>query len=507
MRNFVRWIAIWVASVAWPLATIATGAEPPWELDPYRARVFVAIEPDVIWSKERQSDFERDLSHRAAATMGGLGEISVTRAPDELNREVFRNSRSWDDAFGRVWEEAAAKEASDDLDKPDKIVVLRLDESGECWQSRARIWDRATRAWSVATIRKSRRGESLAASAWTAAAAVWAPHARIERVSPETILLRPRGLAIPPSDAAWRPIHEGDAYRVFRKSAPDSGDLASYQPIDGTWLVVDRPLEDGRAECKLVSRYQDPLADVSNLDLALGVPAVFSATRLRILNDESEFDDQPLAGLRIVRWPLAGGPPIELGTTDIEGGIELAASDGLSNYGFFWGNHELGRVPLLPGAAKVSELRLLLEPTLLTALDVGASLDRALVDLVAERQAYAARVRRKVSLGAFADAESLLAEARSLPSAKSFQERIDAEQKRWVDSAPDQQREISAIFSELSASAARFLDSKEWDRLAALIASKGQPEVPAATAPAAPTAESPANPAPIAESSPKPTAP
>jgi hypothetical protein len=126
----------------------------------------------------------------------------------------------------------------------------------------------------------------------------------------------------------------------------------------------------------------------------------------------------------------------------------------------------LARLPLLPGTAPSLTAAILDDDRRLEVEGLITGLQERFVDLLARRQALAARVRARIDADKLDEAKTLLEELRLLDTVQGrIYEQLPLQRRAIVAPDPQVQRKIDKLFDDTQQVVMRFLASGEVEQL------------------------------------------
>ena len=445
------------------LAIVLLGAAAPsalhaftvWELDPYRVQIYYSTPAGPEWTARRDASFGDDLVRRCKATMSGVWKLTVTRAPEEITR-LMDQPLHRDELEGPPLA----------MKPPDKLLLLRIALAPGGFSIEAREWDMASSAWGPTISRGAPSASRVAQEAKLALIAAFSPLARLEKLEADMAQVSVRAGDSIPRDVTFKLVKPGDALRLVRR-VPDS-QRESRGPTDWVWLTVES-VDGPRATCRAHGSSTNAIRpEQSDAWIALRTSPARTASDLRLVSIGN--GGRPLAGFEVFAMAPGETAPRALGLTDAEGHLRIAPdAAALRLVTIRSGGRTLTGFPLAFGLRRRVDVRLHVDDQWLRAQAVTTSLEFALTDLVAARQVLVARVQARLAERAFAAADKLVAEIRSLTTLVQFSQRLQEDQKPIFSTDPALQKQIERMFDELRSVATKHLDPSKIDVLAAEI--------------------------------------
>ena len=157
---------------------------------------------------------------------------------------------------------------------------------------------------------------------------------------------------------------------------------------------------------------------------------------------------------------------MSLGVTNERGTVILpAASQQWQLLYVRHGDRVMARLPIISGASDQYTVELPSDDVRLAAAGFLGTFRQEMIDTVARRQILAARIRRLMATGKFDEAQSLLVELRSLPTAGEFTKRLNEAQIALRADDGRSQQLIEQMFAQTRQMLAQYLDPGEVDAL------------------------------------------
>lgn len=434
-------LLVWMGSLATARQCWGQAA---WEYTPYQARIWVALAPVPALPSALVEKFREHAPARAAAVFGSFLEVDLVQAPRAVTGELLKNL----DSLTADQVVAAASEA--DL-AADKIYLTAITFSAAQFQVRCREFDCRTRQLGPPSESTCATSGALSLALWDGVRACFTPLARIEQVTPQSIVARLRagGLisgdsspALVQPDMVLRPILR----RNDRHGQPVTGGI---QPIGWTYLTVQER-HGAVIECVQRSGYAAaiPARGSPRLErLALLIKPTHSSTEL-VLRSRTEVA-KPLVGYEVHRRQGNSNQTERVGVTDHQGALQLPGQPGaLESYLVKSGKQLLARLPVVLGAEKQLTAFIVDDDPRLAAEGYLAALSSRALDLVARREILAARIRSRLQTGQPKEAQQLLDEFRRLPSRTELSRDLDRQRQQWSSADKATQLRIVQLFSD-----------------------------------------------------------
>lgn len=444
------WIAAWIAMIASPLLAVAkTSDEPrPWELDPYRIMVYVAVADDSHLDQQYTGRLFSRLENRTWEIAGSAWKCSIQTVPDSLRELVI----------GRLPEIPLAEiERRHELllEQYDKILLVRIGQNRK-WEVSLRELDCRTRMWGQVHSSSFGQVELLDNELIRLMFDRVAPITMIGNVDRDDVVLEPKAdmlleeerlkrieiqdravsltnlagaelTADEQFDAAWLNVasprmpcqsEAGDAFFPIIRRNDRKGQLMAggIMPLEWTYVsVVDK---DWRGLVgKLSSGFGNPLGGRKSIRMqryAIGTRPQKPLTRL-IIADKSP-SARPLEGYEVYSKDSGqDGDTVFVGTTDHRGMVEVgpAESGKLRILYVRSGGNLLARLPMVPGMYEELSARVPDDTRRLEAEGFVIGWRDKLIDTIAMRQVLGVRVRKELKDGDLEAADRWLSQLKT----------------------------------------------------------------------------------------------
>ncbi len=390
-----------------------------WEFSPYRVLVYVKSTASPRAAPLRLAEFAAALDSEREKQLGGIWKLTVSAAPAKL---------PWD--LPGEPQRVTADQLAVSPNSQDKVLLLGIDGAAAETVLTVRELDVRTGLWGATTTTLVPPAERVPAAALRALWDAFSPLVRIDDIADTGVTCRIRGGGLLPSGKGPELLKPGDVLLPIVRHFDAQGETVKggVFPVAWTWLSVESA-EAGLARCSLSTGVQEPLALVYDgrteyLGLTVRTRAA-DATEL-VVHARGP-GDKPLEDLEILARIGKDKQPQPIGRTDARGAVKIESPkiELLTLY-VRSGSDLLARVPLVPGV----------EPTLALAVDDNgrradsgrfiASLDSALLDIIAQKSMLALRINREFAGHEFDKVEKTFGELKALPTAEAFSAAMDA---------------------------------------------------------------------------------
>lgn len=433
----------------------------PYEYDPYRVVIWVAIEPSPLLPTGAQQVAHR-LASQADQAFGAAWDVQGVACPMALARRVAL-------AETVSWEEISSDKAVASADKL-MLVALQATAGGGA-RAVVHEFDCRSRSVGEAITRAADQPENACAAALSALVAAFSPLVRLEGIENNQQLTRLRaGGLIVSEEESPAAIKPGDLLvpvvrRNDRNGEPRVGGL---QRLPHTYLeVVARNGFD--IPCNVHSGLRGAIPPKGNRieRFALRIRPQERGTRLVLKARDS--DPPELVDYEVLaRSPNTKNEPQLVGITDLRGAVQVPLKDEpLTMIYIRHGEQMLARIPLVPGLVEEQTIVLSSDDQRLLAESYYVAMQSTLMDLVARREVLAARIRLRLDNDDVKGAQDMLTELRTMTSRADLLKQLESQQLTYKSADKSLQFKVDKMFGELRKLLGKHLDPKLVDDLAA----------------------------------------
>ncbi len=306
---------------------------------------------------------------------------------------------------------------SDTIEHHDKLFVVHVETAEIPWTLSVVELDCLMRHFSIAHRFEVARPERLPEAIGRAVTAVFAPTIRIEDAGQKTAdgLVRAAGLITAETSPAK--VEPGDFFVPMIRKNDRNGDPIGVGPLDWAYLHV-KEIAGARLKLDYHAGKAGGLQGRRNKRLFR------TATRVRPFLDETTVrlhaqrdPSTPLVGYEIYERQLDSPEMTFVGRTDWDGRIPIEKTDTTMRLLYVKnGGAVLARLPVVPGQSELEVADLVGDDQRLRAEAYIKGVQNSILDLVAIRQLFAARVRNRIEKGELDQAKELLESLRKEPS-------------------------------------------------------------------------------------------
>lgn len=436
----------------------------PFEYDPYRVRLWIAVEPVPQLGLVESRDFARQLARRADSAFGATWQVLSEVAPPSISRRASLHPEQLtaDDLFA-----ADAKLADDD-----KCMLVALNATQEGYQLVARELDCRSRSWGEPVTQTFAQLDQATEIATHAICLAFAPVVRIEIVDGDKAVTRLRAGGLIVGDDSPAAIEAGALLQPVLRRNDRYGKAAggAIQRLPFTYLQVTAR-QGYRVECDIHSGVRGAIGGrgARTEKLALLVRPQARGTRLVLMSKAKP--PAPLVDYQILtRLPVSKNDPTPLGFSDSSGGIDIPLGKSPLQLVYVrHGQQMLARIPIVPGLVPRQTLSLTDDDPRLAAEGYFVSMQNNVMDVVARRELLAARIRARLEKRDFEKAQQMLQELRALTGRADLLRQVEQQQSRFAAGDKAVQNKVDKMFAELRKLLAKHLDPKLVDQVAAEI--------------------------------------
>ncbi len=453
-------------------ATSSTQAQSLWEVSPYRIEVWVALQPhprvDPAWQQQLPAEIQRLAENR----IGSVWTLNARATPEEHLGDVLRGSSLDLEQLRQLNEEP--------LQNVDKLMLVVVQNDSRGYRLTVREFDLNTRQSAGPQSLTVADGQMLGSAALDLMCDVFVPVVRIERIEDTTVIAAVRGGALErpeQSTRRWRlptQVQVGDVLQPLLLRTDRNGRIGPDGVKLVEWTVLIATERTGSSlTCEFHSGYRQPFSTRRSSRLqqmAYRVKPQLESTTLKLINRRTP--DEPLVG-----YEVYGRPPDDeqatklIGRTDWNGELTIDRDPAQPVQVLFVRNGQqvLGKLPIVPGAQALlvaplrnDDLRLEAEGFLLGVQD-------SLVDLVAQREVLAARIRREIESGELDKADELLRQLRRLDTQEDFARRVQQRKQTLSSGDAQVQQKIDELFAQTRSLLGKYLNQEQVDALSRAI--------------------------------------
>lgn len=438
----------------WQRAAKAAEVSEVWEGQPYQIEASLAIEAPGDLRAQLERDLPGFLRKRASTAIGSVWRLQAEPADGALRHAVLRGVDRLSD-----------EDLPEAKDTEDKRLLLAIRATPWGYEISAREFDRYLHRWGPPLRRTVRQRDAVPEQLFALAERAVAPLAYFTPSSsdPERVSIELRGADLPPAgagDFAW--LVPGDALQplLVRKNRDGSVALGGVATIPWTYIEVVEPA-DKPAELtgRIRSATAHPLGGRRGRveAVAIGMRNYRAATTLELRARDEQ--DKPLAGYEVFVQNDGDKQLQRIGKSDARG--EVRVEPGQSAVRSLYLQNDgvtLARLPIVPGAEPRVTVHLPDDEMRLRAAARLSAIREDIVDVVARRTIFMARVRQQIAEKNFDEARQLLSALEELPGTLQFRRDIERSAQLMRTRDPQVQRRIDKLFSDTRNALGKFLN-------------------------------------------------
>ena len=346
----------------------------------------------------------------------------------------------------------------DAVETYDKIFIARVTTQGIPIEVDVVEFDTLMRHFGPVANAQASTLQSLPAAVGQGLTKAFAPVVRIENAGQKSAvgLLRAGGL-IRERDRATSPaaIRVGDVLEPMTRKDDRNGNPIMIGPMDFAFLLVDALTgHEGRnVEMKFFAGRAGGLQGRKNkrtFRMALKVRAFEPSTMVRLhLQKKSDF---PLIGYELYDKDLDSTNMTFIGRTDWNGRLLVEKTDKPLRLLYVKnGGAVLARLPIVPGLYPTAVADLSGDDMRLQAEAYIRGVQNSIIDLVAIRELFKARIRLRLERGEMKKAEELLNALRDQPSSEKLYDEVGKKHAVFINQLgsgnANQRRKVDEMFS------------------------------------------------------------
>jgi hypothetical protein len=447
-------IAWAVAATCWAVVGRAAELEDVWESRPYRIHATLAIDAPGDLAEQLASQLPVYLQDRANTSIGVVWRQKTDLATGKFRQQLLENLDA-----------VTAEDVADWPPDEDKRLLLSLRATPWGYHLAAREFDCYVQRWGATIRRTTRQRDALPEVLFQLVRQAVAPlaHVRPDPDHPQQVLLELRGSDLPAAgpDFAW--AEPGAVFLPILRRTTRDGLLVAEgaRTVPWTFFEVLQSADPPQVSGRIRSASQRPLGIRRGRieQVAIGLRADPGESTVRLLSRADP--DKALVGYQLFAQNVDEQPTRPLGVSDAAGDVTVSAGKSAVQILLVKsGDVLLARLPIVPGAEDRVVVRLPDDGVRLRAAARLAALREDMIDLVARRNIFMARVRQEIEEKNFDQARELLDSLDELPGHTQFSQSLEREATRHRTSDLQVQRRIDQLFSQTRAALGEFLDPR-----------------------------------------------
>jgi hypothetical protein len=450
-----------LGAAAFSLAVVACAAGPAkyWDIDPYRIHATLAIDAPGELADELAAELPQYIETRAASSVGAIWRLQLELSTGAARRRLLGGM----DALGDEELSAATTAA-------DKLVWLSIRATPWGYELAGREYDRYVQRWSATLRSGTRQRDALPEQLFALLRRVVAPLAQfqVDSEDDDRVVLTMRGAALPCRSADFQWTSSDEVFQPILRRTTREGELVEngIQAVPWTYIEAIDEGESQSAAGRLAGRVHSgtrrPLGvrrrgRIEQVAIALRADPQTAVARMRSRSEP----DKPLTGYEVFVQNTNEAATHLIGLSDERG--EIRIEPGPTPIRLLYvksGGELLARLPVVPGIDDQLDVPLVDDEPRLRAAARMAAMREDLVDLVARRNIYMARVRQQIEEKNWPRARQLLESLDELPGRAQFNQLLSREARLHRANDKQVQRKIEQLFSATQTVLSQFLDPR-----------------------------------------------
>jgi hypothetical protein len=460
-KSFTRWLS--------ERDALSAAQKRAWEFRPYRVAVWLCLDGSPQLSSALP-DLIEELNLRAEVIDPSGWNMHFGEAPSQFRMMFLEHLAAPEKCVG--FEKLPV------LGSYDKLMVVCLSTNSEALKVAVRECDLTTLQWGPIQYRQAGYFSQLASLTMRSIQQAFMPLSRIERVelkAAETaVFLKVRAVEscrrlVLDETRQWK-VAENVGSPVFIQSADRflpvirhtdrEGKLLKLQPLESTFLQINKITDDRQVICRVTSSQLAPMAGRRSRTaerLALVIRPTSRPTTLVVKSRDAS--KTPVNGIKIYSTKPTN-KEVEfkaqkqeyLGKTDWQGRIEIPPHpDGIRMLVLGRGGKGLLRLPIIPGLFDEMTVDIPNDEASLYADGVFRAFESEILNLIIQRDVLEAEINSLLQKDDVAGANEKLKAYRALESPNDLKFRLASEKTQLEEAATQRQRlAIQKRFEELS---------------------------------------------------------
>jgi hypothetical protein len=449
--KLLGWLA--VAAAMWTGVGHAADVADVWEGQPYRIEARLAIDAPGDLADQLAADLPAYLNDRVHTSIGIVWRLKTELATGPLRHKLL----------GGV-DQFTAEDVADAAPDEDKRLLLTVRATPWGYELAAREYDRYVQRWGTTIRRTTRQRDALAEQLFDLARQAVAPlaHVRPDPSDPQQVVFELRGSDLLPSGSDFVWAQPGDVFQPILRRTTRDGLLVSGGVADMPWTfleVIEPPAGAVQPIGRIRSATQRPLGVRRGRveQVAIGLRNDPGESTLELQSRVES--DKRLVGYEVFAQNVDEKPMRPLGASDAAGEVTVSPDKSAVQMVFVKSDGVfLARLPIVPGAATRVAVPLPDDDMRLRVAARLAAFREDMIDLVARRNIFMARVRQEIEERNFDRARVLLESLDELPGQTQFNLTLDREAQRLRTKDLQVQRRIDQLFAQTRMALGKFLD-------------------------------------------------
>lgn len=463
-----------------------------WQYSPYKVDVWFATDESpelgplfqqrlarsIVWRSEQVDLSGWVVKAIPVASNADADETDVAASQSlsiGLNNQLRANMLHGLERFVPT-EDASLEQVTANLDKVFLVAVKKIGLG--LFQVEVREFDCRTLIWGNTHLGQCHQTVEIPGLVYRLITSAFSPLARVEAVEGKIATLRLKGAGLslilgengkmqPNRNSPIWP-RELDVFVPLVRRVDQSGTVkdGGVTVIDWTFLTTQSN-EGVIVKCDIHSAMRTPLGGRSSRrteKLALAVRPAGPATALTLTSRDEK--PRPLAGLRIYSVDLAQDDSELIGKTDWNGQLAIEANESpLRILYVLSGQRRLARLPVVPGYYDTLTAQMYDDEMRLRAEGIIRRMQNDLMDLVAQREIMAMRIRTAIGKKDMEEAKALFDEFSAFESRADYETKLDSQERLCQSKDEREQEKIDIMFNDLRKNVMLHLTKKLGDSL------------------------------------------
>lgn len=335
------------------------------------------------------------------------------------------------------------------IDKNDKLFIVHVESTRLPWVISVVEIECLMRSFSSVHRVECNDPAFLAASVGRAITEAFAPTVRIEDAGLKNAEGLVRGFGLITDETSPGLVKVNDFFVPMIRKNDRNGDPIAIGPLDWAYLQV-KELNGARVKMDFHAGKSGSLQGRQNkrtFRTATRVRPIGDATVIRLHAQRNP--DSPLVGYEFYERAIDSKEMTFVGRADWDGRIRIEkGSFPLRLLYVKNGGAVLAKLPVIPGQSELEVADLIGDDQRLRAEAYIRGTQKAIIDLVAIRQLFAARIRKRLEQGKAAEARGLLDLLRNEPTYEKIADDMGRKLVQFEGRNPGEQARINQMFAQ-----------------------------------------------------------
>ncbi len=440
---------------AWAVG--ATAAEEPvvaYQYSPYKVRVWIGFSQRPELTSSLMRSLIKKIANRGDSLAHAAWRLEVEPAPASARGPISL------DLEQLTYEQMLA--CDETLVAIDKLILLSVDADAQGFLLRARELDTRMQYFGPLATRRAADIRLVPEEGYRASAWAFSPVGKVEKAKGKSATLRIRagGLILRPENPAAMDVGSVLAPVIRRNNRYGKPRKNGITAPPWTYIVGQEHIRT-RLECLVMSGVRSPISGRSGRKtekVGILVRPPSGTTQLRLVARKTPHG--PLVGYDIYEKAAQDGKPLYVGRTDWRGVLDIGQGDTTMRVLYVKnGDRLLARLPLVPGERASVEAQVPNDDERLAVVGFVTGLQSSIVDLVAQREVLAVRIRKEIAKSQLDKAQKLMEKFRALPTPDDLSRKLEQQRSLRRQEATDKrsQERVDKLYGETRALLAKYL--------------------------------------------------